>query len=91
MLGLFDWLKIGLGAVAGAAVVALPVYLTGKAAGRAAERVAQLEADVDAYVKREGIEDEVDGMDRYRICLDLGGLPDQCDGLRWVAQAAKAE
>ena len=87
MLGLFDWLKIGLGAVAEVAIVALPVYLTGKAADRAA----QLEAGVDASVKREGIEDEVDGMDRYRICLDLGGLPDQCDGLRGVAQAAEGE
>ena len=76
MLGLFDWLKIGLGAVAEVAIVALPVYLTGKAADRAA----QLEAGVDASVKREGIEDEVDGLDRYCNCLDLGGCQTNATG-----------
>lgn len=91
MLGLTDWLKIGAGAALGAVTVSLPVYFYGKAEGRHAARVDQLEADVEAYAKREGIEDEVDGMDRYRICLDLGGLPDECERLRGVAEAAGGE
>lgn len=82
MFGALDWIKLGAGALIGASVAYLPVYHMGKSAGRHEARVDQLEADVEAYAKREGIEDEVDGMDRYRICLDLGGLPDECERLR---------
>ncbi|MFC3209451.1 hypothetical protein, partial [Aquamicrobium soli] len=71
MFGLLDWLKIGAGAALGALVASGPAYLYGAHVGRQQAAVARLEADVDAYVKREGIDHEVDGMDRYRICLDL--------------------
>ena len=91
MLGLLDWLKLGAGAVAGALLAAGPLYFIGKHDGRQQAAVERLEADVDAFVKREGIDHEVDGMDRYRICLDLGGLPDQCGHLRGVAAAAEGE
>lgn len=59
--------------------------------GAQSERVARLEADVDAYRKREGIDHEVDGMERYSICIDLGGLPDDCEQLRRVDEAAASE
>lgn len=88
---MFDWIKIGAAAALGAIVAAGPVYVYGKREGRQAERVAQLEADVNAYVKRKGIEDEVDGMDRYRVCVDVGGLPDECERLRGVDEAAHGE
>lgn len=91
MFGLLDWLKLGQGAVAGALLAAGPLYLLGRHDGRSQAAVERLEADVDAFVKREGIDHEVDGMDRYRICLDLGGLPDQCEQLRGVAAAAEGE
>lgn len=91
MFGVFDWFKIGAGAALGAVVAAGPVYLYGKRDGRQAERVAQLEADVNAFVKRKGIDHEVDGMDRYRICIDLRGLPDECERLRGVDEAAGGE
>jgi hypothetical protein len=86
-----DWLKIGAGAALGAVVASGPAYVYGKREGRQAERVAQLEADVNAFVKRKGIDDEVDGMDRYRICIDLRGLPDECERLRGVDEAAGGE
>ncbi len=91
MFGLLDWLKLGAGAVAGALLAAGPLYLIGRHDGRQQAAVERLEADIDAFVKREGIDHEVDGMDRYRICLDLGGLPDQCEQLRGVAAAAEGE
>lgn len=59
--------------------------------GKQAERVARLKADVEAYRKREGIEHEVHGMDRYRICLELGGVQHDCEQLRRLAEAADAE
>jgi hypothetical protein len=91
MFGLLDWLKIGAGAALGALVASGPAYLYGKHAGRQQAAVARLEADVDAYVKREGIDHEVDGMDRYRICLDLGGLPNDCEQLRGVEETTQGK
>lgn len=91
MFGLFDWLKIGIGAAAGALAISAPLYFYGKHEGRRAAEVARLEADVKAYIDREGIDHEVDGMDRYRICLDLGGLPDRCGDLRGVEEAAAGQ
>jgi hypothetical protein len=91
MFGLLDWFNLGAGAIAGALLAAGPFYLIGEHDGRSQAAVERLEADVEAYVKREGIDHEVDGMDRYRICLDLGGLPDQCGQLRGVAEAAEGE
>lgn len=83
------WLRIG-------AVVAIIGALTWSHAltyrsGAQSERVSRLKADVEAYSKREGIEHEVDDMERYRVCLDLGGLPDDCEQLRRLEEAAEAE
>lgn len=61
-------------------------------AGKTAERLDRLKTDIEAYQKREGIENEVDGMDRVRICAELGGLPDDCAQLvRRVEEAAAGE
>lgn len=91
MFGLFDWPKIGTGALLGALVASGPVYLLGKHQGRQEAAVERLQADVNAYVKREGIDHEVDDLDRYGICLDVGGLPDDCERLRRVEEAAQGE
>lgn len=91
MFGILDWLKIGAGAVLGAALAWAPAYYLGKHDGKTAAAVERLQADVDAYVKREGIDHEVDGMERYRICLDLGGLPDDCQRLRGMEEAAESK
>lgn len=88
---MFDWLQIAAGAALGALVASGPLYLLGTHNGRQQAAVDRLEADVDAYVKREGIDHEVDGMERYRICRDLGGLPDQCEQLRGVEEATEGE
>lgn len=94
MFGL-DKVALIAGAISGAVLagaVALPIgYFTGKHDGQQQAKVARLEADVNAHIKREGIDHEVDGMERYRICLDLGGLPDDCGQLRGVGEAAEGQ
>lgn len=60
-------------------------------AGKAAERLESLQSDIEAYQKREGIENEVGGMDRYRICLELGGMQSDCEQLRGLEEAAAGE
>ncbi len=91
MFGLLDWLKIAAGAALGALIASGPLYLLGTHNGRQQAAVARLQADVDAYVKREGIDHEVDGMERYRICLDLGGLPNDCEQLRGVEETTEGK
>lgn len=60
-------------------------------AGKAAERLDRLQSDIEAYQKREGIENEVGGMDHYRICIELGGMQSDCEQLRRVEEAAAGE
>jgi hypothetical protein len=88
-LGILYAIKIGAGAALGALVVSGPLYLYGE--GRQQAAVARLEADVNAHIKREGIDHEVDGMERYRICLDLGGLPDDCEQLRGLDETTEGK
>jgi len=66
-------------------------YMLGRHDGRAAGRVDQLADTVAAYAKRQEIDHAVADLDAYRLCLELGGLPDQCDQLRRMATAAKGE
>lgn len=54
-------------------------------------RQQQLADSVVAYQKSEKIHADVGGRDDYRICLDLGGVPEQCDELRGLAKAAGRE
>jgi hypothetical protein len=91
VFGLLDWLKVGAGVALGVLLATGPVYLYGKHEGRQQAAVTRLEAEVNAHIKREGIDHEVDGMERYRICLDLGGLPDDCGQLRGVEEATQGK
>lgn len=91
MIGLLDGLKFGAGAIVGAVLVSGPAYFYGKHEGRQQAAIARLEADVNARIEREGIDHEVDGMERYRVCLDLGGLPDDCGQLRGMDEATEGK
>ena len=89
---MLTWLKIGAGALLGASVAALPVYLLGKHQGRQDAAVAALEASIKAIQKREEIDHEVDRADLIDICIELGGVRDDCrDQLRGLDPAAEAE
>lgn len=78
MLGFFDWLKIGSGAALGALLAAGPVYLYGKHEGRQQAAVAALEASVKAYKDRNHENAAVEALDPLALCVELGGLPDDC-------------
>lgn len=59
--------------------------------GHSDGRVEQLKDSVEAYEKRGDIDDEVGGLDRRGLCLRLGGVPEQCDELRRMAEASEAQ
>ena len=78
----------------GVAVVALAVsgaYLLGKRDGRAQAALAAATATVEAYEARKGIDHEVSGLDGYALCIDLGGLPNECEQLRGVDSATEGQ
>ncbi|RIK87874.1 MAG: hypothetical protein DCC69_03525 [Hyphomicrobiales bacterium] len=60
-------------------------------AGKDAERLSRLKADVEAHQKREGIDHEVDGLDRYHVCIGLGGVQSDCEQLRGMEETTGSE
>lgn len=80
-----------LGAVALAAALLGGVYLYGYQRGEQAARVEQLQDTVQAYLERNRIDDEVDAADRYAVCVELGGMPDDCARLRGVDETAQGK
>lgn len=59
--------------------------------GRTAGQTQQLLQTVRAYEKRAGIDRTVDALELDAVCRGLGGMPDQCDQLRGLGEAAKGE
>lgn len=95
MAALLSWLlspagkAIGVVTLAGA--IGAGIYLAGKHEGRQQAVIERLQGDVAAEATRRGIDHEVDSLDRYRICLDLGGVRDDCEQLRRMAETPAGE
>ena len=75
---------IGLG-VCLAAVIAAGAYTKGRSDGR----IAQMQDTVVAYQKRGSIDHAVGQLDGVSMCLELGGLRDDCQQLRGLDGSAK--
>lgn len=88
MFGLFDGLKLGVGAAAGALAVSLPLYLYGKHEGRQQAAVEALELSVSHLRERNEIDGKVTLADALDLCRDFG-LPDDqiAECMRRVQQA----
>lgn len=83
MFGLLDWIKIGAGGIAGALIVAAPIYLAGRGDGRDAAR---LEAAKEAATRITNLEKnnanfrKLSDRDRCLVFMRDSGLPDSvCD------------
>lgn len=74
-----------------ALVLAVAMLTTGYFMGKSAERTNQLEAIAAAYEKRKEIDGNVQNLDAYGLCVELGGVPGECDELRGLDAAAKAK
>ncbi|GGB10276.1 hypothetical protein GCM10011491_42800 [Brucella endophytica] len=84
MLALLKYWQIGAGTAVGALLAAGPVYLYGAAQGRQQAALSAAEATVKAIQQRGDVDEKIIDMDGYRLCLELGGVPDECDQLRRV-------
>lgn len=63
--------------------IAISVCIAGFAysSGHKAGRVSQLKDTVTAYNRRMGIDDNANSLGRVDLCLELGGLLDECERL----------
>ena len=78
--------------LAGAALaVVAGAYGTGYYNGRADGRASQLKATVKAYETRNGIDESVSGLATQQLCVELGGLSDECAELRGVDETSEAK
>ncbi len=69
-------------AVLGLCLAALGLYWLGRHDGRQDAAIDAAEATAKAIQKRADIDDEVINMDARRLCLELGGVREQCEQLR---------
>ena len=77
--------------IGAAALLAVALFGAGYVKGRTDGRVAQLQDTVDAFEKRKTIDRDVQDMRPRALCIELGGVPDQCDQLRGVDQATQTK
>lgn len=59
--------------------------------GREAGKVEQLKDSVEAYKTRNEINNEVNNLDDIALCIELGGLPDECNELRGLDETTEGE
>ena len=59
-------------------VVILAATYGGIVIGQRLEKQKSLEAANAAFQKSREVENEVEALNPYQRCLDIGGLPDQC-------------
>lgn len=88
MFGLFDYLKIGVGALLGAALLMPVGYHLGKRAERNEAAVAALERTITVIREREQTDVEVSASDAADLCGSMG-LPDE-DRLECVRRVGEA-
>lgn len=69
-----------------AALICVALFLGGYAKGRSDGRVAVLTDTVKAYKKRTDVDATVRNMHAAALCIELGGLPDDCQQLRGLEQ-----
>lgn len=82
MLALLKYWQIGAGAVLGALIASTPVYLYGKHEGRQQAAVQAARQTSIAIQERAKTDETIKSLDAVALCLELGGLPDECKQLR---------
>ena len=74
------------GAVIGGAVSGLFFYALGVHDGKQDVALKAAQAVTQAIQNRAGINETIDNMDSVALCAELGGVHDQCEQLRGMAE-----
>ncbi len=75
-----------IGAIIGGAVSGLFFYALGTHDGKQQAALKAAQAATQAIQNRAGINETIDNMDSAALCAELGGLRDQCEQLRGLAE-----
>ena len=73
------------GAIIGGAVSGLFFYALGTHEGKQQAALKAAEAVSQAIQNRAGINETINNMDGFALCVELGGVRDQCEQLRGLA------
>lgn len=88
MIGLLDAIKIGAGAILGAALISGPIYLYGNSAGKTEAATAALQKSIEIMRERSATDDEISRSDLAGLCRHLGLLEDdERECVRRLAEA----
>lgn len=79
-----SWAKFAFVALLTALLLLAGGYTAGTIKERQRAAVAAAEATAKAIQKRTNIDEKIIGMDAVALCLELGGVPEQCNELRRV-------
>jgi outer membrane lipoprotein SlyB len=74
------------GAIIGGAVSGLFFYALGQHDGKQDAALKAAQAATHAIQSRAGINETVNNMDGYALCVELGGLRPDCEQLRGLAE-----
>ena len=74
------------GAIIGGAVSGLFFYALGQHDGKQDAALKTAQAVTQAIQNRAGINEAIDSMDSVALCVELGGVRDQCEQLRRLAE-----
>ncbi|NTF43059.1 hypothetical protein [Rhizobium rhizogenes] len=86
--GIFDYLKIGVGIVVGAALVFYPARWIGQGEGKQMAATAALSKSVKLLRERNVVNDQVSTADAASLCSDLGlSDADAAECVRRLAEA----
>ncbi|MEK1889389.1 MAG: hypothetical protein AAAB35_17875 [Phyllobacterium sp.] len=86
MLAAFKYWQIGEAALLGALIAAGPIYLYGASQGRQQAAVEAVKETAQAYQERATTNATINSLDAVALCVELGGLPDECQRLRGLAE-----
>ncbi|MBX8785293.1 hypothetical protein HBA94_16120 [Ochrobactrum sp. GRS2] len=75
-----------IGAVIGGAVSGLFFYALGQHDGKQDAALKAAQAVTQAIQNRAGINETINNMDSVALCAELGGVRDQCEQLRRLAE-----
>lgn len=75
-----------IGAVIGGAVSGLFFYALGQHDGKQDAALKAAQAVTQAIQNRAGINETINNMDSVALCVELGGMSDQCEQLRGMAE-----
>lgn len=74
------------GAAIGGAISGLFFYALGQHDGKQDAALKAAQAVTQAIQSRAGINETIDNLDSVALCVELGGVRDQCEQLRGLAK-----